>query len=248
MRRATVYGCQVMIHLDAWPRHRGSARRASFPHADPTSGDSAPAAPHSGVAVCSAPGHRLAPALATSAGTRTPQRAPQRTPSPGRPCSQLCSGRSRHGVASLSVRPRFSPGSPPLTTNVATPAPNHRPPPRPASPHASLLHVSTRAATDHPPTDCDRPQTTCPFSVTTPIRSRSRPGSLSLACGQRFHRSPHLIGPESCGLQQRARWTPRVDRAEQDANTRPDPAGTDGHDAPDQDHVATTVPVEARCP
>jgi hypothetical protein len=51
------------------------------------------------------------------------------------------------------------------------------------------------------------------------------------------------VGPHLARLG--GRCTPRVDRAEQDTGTRPDPAGTDGPGAPDQEHVATAVRVEA---
>jgi hypothetical protein len=119
--------------------------RASPPHAGPTGGDSAPAAafgawPH---ACTGAPGRHT---------PREPHRTGHRSPA--------AAGRSRHTSWLLPLPPcaRFSPGSPPLA-----PAASHQrghasaQPPPPPSPHASLLHVSTRAATDHPPTDCDRP-------------------------------------------------------------------------------------------
>ncbi|KAF8775340.1 hypothetical protein HU200_004751 [Digitaria exilis] len=136
----------------------------SPPHAEPTSGDSAYRPPLS----ARGRGRMHAPAP-RPAGRRT-QRAPHRT-GPGRPARALA-GRGgwqisppRRGVApSLSVRllafpqvhlpspARPPPRSPTWPRQQPTTAPS-----RPPSPHASHLHVSTRAATDHPPTDCDRP-------------------------------------------------------------------------------------------
>lgn len=166
MRRATTP--YPVIHLT---RGRGTVEvRAgtSFSHAEPTRGDSAPAAPHSAVTVCSAPGHRLS-ALRQPAGTRTPQRAPHRTPS-----SLQRQISARRGFSSLSVHapaphlafPQVHLPSPPTW-------PRQRPTTaRPPPPTQSPLHVSTRAASPRPttlPTDCDRPQTTCPFSTTPPL-------------------------------------------------------------------------------
>nr|CAB3478825.1 unnamed protein product [Digitaria exilis] len=161
----------------------------SPPHAEPTSGDSAYPPPLSARgrgrmhAPASAPASRQAhAACATPHRTRPAPRArrPRRQISP-----------PRRGVAwrllspcASSLFPRFtSPRrlAPAPITNVATPATNHRP--RPPSPHASHLHVSTRAATDHPPTDCDRPNhvslqidNTRPLTLLAPLTVPARWG------------------------------------------------------------------------
>lgn len=176
----------------------------SFPHTEPSRRavtQHAPAAPHSAPArmQCTGP-----PPLGTG---RHPQRAAHRTPDcqprPAAPPAS-CSGSSlisaRRG-SSLRA-PRFFPGSPPLAPIVATPAPNHRSPARlpPRKPCTRVHRCRDRPTF---PLIATAP-TTCPFSITTPVPSCSRPLPFSLAGGRRFSQSPHVIGDESCGLQQRA--------------------------------------------
>jgi hypothetical protein len=133
----------------------------SFPHTEPSRRavtQHAPAAPHSapGRMQCTGP-----PPLGT--GRQPPQarnvrHTAHRTVSRGRPrplhlAAAVLS--SLHGVAPLCVRLAFS------QVHLPSPPswPRQRPTTarRPASPHASPVHVSTGAATDHLPTDCDRP-------------------------------------------------------------------------------------------
>ncbi|KAG2592912.1 hypothetical protein PVAP13_5NG586350, partial [Panicum virgatum] len=223
-----------------WTRGRGGAWGVRAP---PASSESASPL-HAGRA-----GGDSAPATAFGAwpractGRHTP-RAPHHTGHR----SPAAAGRSRHGVASpspspsvRSLFPRFT--SPPRPRGLSPTWPRQRPTtarPPPPSPHASPLHVSTRAATDHPPTDCDRVS----LLLDCTVPSRSGPDSLSLAGGLRFE-VPHVSSVGQRNMEPGTRWPPRVAHADRDIATRPDRAGADGPDAPGPDHAATTVPVEA---
>lgn len=177
------------------PAPRMSAPPPSSPHAGPTGGDSA-------LAAAFGAWQRACTGAPRPAGTPHTQRAPPRTGPDRKPRS----GRSRHGVVLLRA-PRFSPRfTSPRPRHHSATWPRQRPTTArpPAFPHASPLHVSTRAATDHHTTIATAPNT-CPFRLTAPVPSRTIPDFNSLPGGGMCWSTPHVSylksmrAPADCG-------------------------------------------------
>jgi hypothetical protein len=141
------------------PAPRMSAPPPSSPHAGPTGGDSA-------LAAAFGAWQRACTGAPRPAGTPHTQRAPPRT-GPEAPQRQISSRRGSSPCASLFPQVHL-PSPPPPLGNVATPAPNHRPPARlPPRKPSTRVHPCR----DRPPYhDCDRPQhVSLPLDCTRPL-------------------------------------------------------------------------------